>query len=251
MPGFFVAITRTTPITPPTAVSGLSGFLKADAGITKDGANKVSTWSDQSGNARHFGQAITGAQALWVTGSSGINGLPIVRGDGIAQFMSSSASLSNFVTAGAFTVYAVFKPLTLHIAPGSRFLSDAIYCDEQQYCGILMDNTPRIATYIYNNNERYSANQALTTGSAHYVETRRESLILYNSLDGDQTLVQSIAVADIALLSNKVDLFHAGPTSNFANIEIEEIFWFNVALSPANRILMRAYCRSRSGLGGF
>jgi hypothetical protein len=64
--------------------SGLSLWLKADAGVTLSGSN-VTAWADQSGNGNNATPFDTGYEPLFV--SSSVNGLPTIR------FSDSAASL--------------------------------------------------------------------------------------------------------------------------------------------------------------
>ena len=57
--------------------STLLGWWKADAGVTKDGSDKVSQWADQSGNGYDFTQATGARQPTWE--ASVQNGLPGIR----------------------------------------------------------------------------------------------------------------------------------------------------------------------------
>jgi len=53
--GFFSApVSAVPPAFSPTDISGLKLWLKADAGVTMDGANNVTSWADQSGNNISF-----------------------------------------------------------------------------------------------------------------------------------------------------------------------------------------------------
>jgi hypothetical protein len=60
---------------PPT--TNLVRWFKADAGVTKDGSDRVSQWNDQSSAASNATQATSGNQPLWV--ASAIDGLPVMR----------------------------------------------------------------------------------------------------------------------------------------------------------------------------
>jgi len=66
----------------PTQVTGLWQWLKADAGITKDGSNFVSAWADQSGNGRNMTQSTVGRKPKWRAGSSFDGLLPCLDFDG-------------------------------------------------------------------------------------------------------------------------------------------------------------------------
>lgn len=72
----------------PTDIAGCQLWLKADAGITKDGSNYVSQWADQSGNNNHAVQATGSAQPLWVDGQ--LNGNPVVKMDDVDDFLEYS-----------------------------------------------------------------------------------------------------------------------------------------------------------------
>lgn len=98
-----VAVTKfaggTGPFTP-DKVSGLKLWLKADAGITKDGSNLVSAWADQSGQGNNFSQSTGGAKPLYT--ASAQNGLPAIVFDGSSDYMTSAA-----FTLGPWTCFAV------------------------------------------------------------------------------------------------------------------------------------------------
>jgi probable HAF family extracellular repeat protein len=87
-------------------------WLKADAGITKDGSNRVSSWADQSGANNTATQATGSNQPLWVNNS--VNGKPVLRFDGADDEIvaASSAGSDNF------TVIAVAKTANSHEIDG-------------------------------------------------------------------------------------------------------------------------------------
>ena len=62
----------------------------ATANITQDGSNRVSQWSDKSGNAYHAVQATGANQPLWLATATP-KGLPAVHLDSTARFLAKSA----------------------------------------------------------------------------------------------------------------------------------------------------------------
>jgi hypothetical protein len=90
----------------PLPVNGLTIWLKANAGITKDANNKVSLWKDFSTTGHDAAQSSGAAQPLFV--GNALNGLPIIRFDGSAGWMSIATALSDF-TNGC-TAFMVTKP---------------------------------------------------------------------------------------------------------------------------------------------
>ncbi len=70
---------------------GLAFWVKADTGLTLNGAT-VYQWADQSGNNRHAIQATTASQPALV--SSVLNGKPVLRFDGLNDFLSFSLPIN-------------------------------------------------------------------------------------------------------------------------------------------------------------
>lgn len=83
-------------------VKNLKLWLKSDDGIVKDVNNYVSTWEDQSGNGKHAAQTISASKPLWV--NNAVNGHPVIRCDGIDDYLSSSLT-------GLSTQYSIFFTL--------------------------------------------------------------------------------------------------------------------------------------------
>ncbi len=93
----------------PSTVSGLILHLDANLGITKDGGNLVSNWVDQSAEVNTVVQATGTNQPLWV--DSVINGLPIIRFDGVDNFMGKTTFTSGAISQPN-TIYLVTTPDT-------------------------------------------------------------------------------------------------------------------------------------------
>ena len=84
----------------PIATSSLSLWLRADIGVVKDGANKVSVWKDQSGSGMHAAQTLTTAQPT--LGTLGTYGKPTLTLDGATNFLqcpTGFADLTNGISA--------------------------------------------------------------------------------------------------------------------------------------------------------
>jgi len=91
---------------PPT--SGLALWLKADAGITKDGANKITAWQDQSGKARHATNADAATAPVFTTEG----------GRSFARFDKTNW-LNCAVSAEKYTVFAAIRIKYPCIAPAT------------------------------------------------------------------------------------------------------------------------------------
>lgn len=81
----------------PADLSGLSLWLKSDAGVTLSGSD-VTAWADQSGNGNNASSSI-GTRPTFV--SNILNAKPVLRFDGAGQKMALTASIGG-------TEYSIF-----------------------------------------------------------------------------------------------------------------------------------------------
>jgi hypothetical protein len=102
-----VNITGSAPTNP--VPTGLSVWLKADAGVTTNASGGVTTWSDQSGNGNDAVQVNDANAPLFVTNA--VNGNPVLRFNGIApsvQYLEVSDTGTAFLT-NDFTTFALAR----------------------------------------------------------------------------------------------------------------------------------------------
>jgi hypothetical protein len=100
----------------PAKLSGLSLWLKADAGVTLSGSN-VTAWADQSGN----GNNAIGSGTLPTLQSNAINGYPAIRLNNTGSNTSRFTVSNNFNLKNS-SVFIVVKQLNLG-NPFARMLS--------------------------------------------------------------------------------------------------------------------------------
>ena len=103
----FSVTTMTTALIP-IPVTGLRIWLKADAGVIKDGSNQTSSWNDQSGNGFNVAQGNASLQPLFVDGA--VNGKPVIRCDGGDDYLQTAGPVNLFNGTGIITFFAVVKP---------------------------------------------------------------------------------------------------------------------------------------------
>ncbi|MDB6026088.1 MAG: Coagulation factor 5/8 type domain protein [Verrucomicrobiales bacterium] len=97
-------------VSSPTALgvypASLALWLKADAGVTADGQNLVTQWTDQSGHANHAATLSGNPAPLFTT--NGFSGLPVVNFDGTTQYLFAGNDPSLQIT-GDMTIYTVVR----------------------------------------------------------------------------------------------------------------------------------------------
>jgi hypothetical protein len=89
-----------------TVTNGLQLWLKADAGITTGAGGIVTAWQDQSGKGNNASQAAADMSPLLV--NNAINGKPVLRFDGVDDFLEVLDSDSVSI-AGDITTFFVVK----------------------------------------------------------------------------------------------------------------------------------------------
>jgi len=89
----------------PVDIDGLCLWLRADLDVTYDESNRVSAWADQSGNGEDFVQSTDAKKPVYV--ANALNGKPILRTDGVDDFMANSTLSS---ASKDFTFFIVHEP---------------------------------------------------------------------------------------------------------------------------------------------
>lgn len=89
-----------------TLLTNLVAWYKADAITGLADNDPVATWLDSSGNNNHATQGAAADRPLYKTGI--VNGLPVVRFDGVSDFLESAYSAADLPSAFQ-TWFAVFR----------------------------------------------------------------------------------------------------------------------------------------------
>ena len=101
--GPFGELIRKTETARSIPTNGMKLWLKADAGVVKDGSNRVSQWQDQSANGNNAAQSNSTLKPEWVNG--GLNGLPVIRFNGNVMHTAQQAVIGT----NAFTWIYVLR----------------------------------------------------------------------------------------------------------------------------------------------
>ena len=209
----------------PTDVSGLKCWLKADTGITKDGSDLVSNWADQSGNSNDVAQPTATNQPLWV--DSVQNGLPIIRFDGVDNFMWRNTFTSGTLTAPN-TIFVVCKFISI----ADKYIFDSHDVSNRNY----------YSSKVTTNNHVMGAGSELTVGGEDTTNILLYSLF-YNG--ASTVLRRSKSTILSGTLTNAdmggINLATSFNDLNFGNPDIAEMLIYNKALSDSERDEVETY----------
>ena len=243
-PGSSTTVVFMTVSTDPITGTAPRLWLKADAGITKDASNRVSSWADQSGANNTTTQATSSNQPLWVDNS--LNGKPVVRFDGADDQLVAASSAGN----DNFTVIAVAKTANTHQIDGEsnsgtsgtggqRYLFGATYPNG---AGVSMGTN---GISVYEHAGSYMPALAVyqgTLGAGYNIITvkyiaRRPQIYLNNALV--RTGVKSALGSVLATTQ-----IGSGPYGAFGG-DIAEVLIYNRALSDSDRALVESDLNQR------
>lgn len=162
----------TSCITPPipTPPSGMLLWLKADAGVTKDGSDFVSNWADQSGNGYDAVQATGSNQPKYV--ANVLNGQPCIRFDGSDDFLISNITSSYpqpitiyyvFTVRGTGSQFVASLPSTYYIYAMTYNGVNDLYMTDDYYNIVETGITPPV-TRFYGCNYQGASSQLWKNG---------------------------------------------------------------------------------------
>lgn len=230
----------------PTQLSGLTGWYRADMGITLNGSN-VSAWADQSGNGYHITQGTGGSQPAYNSGGA----FPYLTFDGSADFMLQNVGqLSNLITTTAGTIAIAFNATAIDssAADATCYTNDTLWCDSTGgNVGLHMNNTPRLQAYGYQTSAKVAGSNSLTTGAWHYTHWRMDGTNLYLGFNGNAE--SSVAITAVTLTTRVMKIgasYQATPTNYFSG-SIAEIVCYNRSLSPSEISQLYTYMKARYG----
>ena len=231
------------------SMTNLRVWLRADAITGLSDGDPVAAWTDQSGNTNNAAQAASGNRPTYQT--SGLNGLPTVRFDGVDDhfLIASNAGLE----PQALSIFAVVVPTT----PGHSNGRDVFV---KNHTG-----APPYASYGIDlvGGDRWqmvSSHNGIFTprpGSATEVLGQPDLLSgVWNAgpnmtlhVDGAQTMTSNVT-GSIAYNSDPISVgtWLGGLANNSFGGDIAEILFYDTALSTDDRQLVEGHLGWKYGL---
>lgn len=147
----------------PTTIANCVLWLDAsDAStITKDSGNRISLWTDKSGNGQSRGQASAIRQPLYVT-ISPVSNMPGVKFDTDPQYLGDTSSTIN--PRGDITIFTVFR-IVNHTNWGALYSMAQTAADGQGSPALGFNNTTNTGLISYNTAVSPTGAITLSTGS--------------------------------------------------------------------------------------
>jgi hypothetical protein len=240
----FTIATSTTSGGP--SLSGLKMWLKADAGLTKNG-NTVAQWADQAGNGANATQATVSRQPVFVT--TAINGKPAVQFDGADDFMEFTLPVSGL---SEMTIVVVNSSRTELDASMFGSYRSSIYWGDQRNTGVsalyLTPLSPEMqfrfgGTTAYGKYLRPTKLGAAWSVSTAVKQAGNERLFV------NGTQVYSVT-GQPATITGVPNLGNLGRGFNGVGYigQIAEVLVYNRALTDTERSELNTYLKSKYGL---
>jgi hypothetical protein len=251
----------------PSNIAGLSLWLDATTGlfdatsggnlVTTDGAT-VARWEDQSGNARHISQSVSGSRPILKTSVQ--NGRNILRFDGVADHLFTTSAF--VYSLGSSTIFCVVSQ-----TPSSPPSVNASLITERSSTNsfpnyIVIGNGASNATTLRifmrddaNANILFSGSSTLQTASGTAFNSSYQlvgtvdtgtNMALYinksSSVNGNYTR-STLTMDRFAVGSSRTNT-----ATSFFGCDLAEIIIYNSALSTNNRQLVENYLYSKWGI---
>lgn len=230
----------------PDSVSNLQLWLKADAISGLSDGNPVSMWPDSSGNAQHISQVTASAKPVYKINI--LNGKPVVRFDGVDDFLSKDSGFSAFSGGAAYTAFIVYKitnsandqfswNIPSEVNQGSRL---------QQSAGVLystpVNGNSAYGSYAFTNTSSFhifcdiydGSKPTAATKLRHFKNGTQQSLTFFG------TMPSGLGASSSFRLGMRSD----GGTSPFGG-DIAEVLLYNKALSEAERLIVESYLNNK------
>jgi hypothetical protein len=221
----------------PIPLANLKLWLKADAGITKDGSNYVSEWQDFSGNGNNAVQAIGANQPLFVDNE--VNGNAVIRFSGNQVIIIPANLIGNTNDKTIIIVYKLINTSTyggLITSKGSGDESTAVYHDVGNSDYQVMFGNGLILSATVDMTSTYH----ILIATSATQKTVHINGVLKNSNPGAYTI--NNAGVDTYIGTYRCSY------ANFIHADIAEMIIYDSALSTADRQQVENYLSAKYGI---
>lgn len=230
----------------PSDFSGLTGWWHADSeSYTADAA--VDTFHDRTGlGGRDLTEATASKKPSFLAAATP-SGLPALRFDGVDDRLTSVATLANFISASAYTMYAYarFNAVVLNNVAPSQHDNDVLVESDPVGIGLVARanaGDPRLISVLGNAvGTKLSAEKAFRVGEWIAVCGQLSSGVIWSFVDSFVT--SSGASAAAANVGNLTYILRFGGhvTTQFAKVDIAEVIIYDVAHDEGQRTAIQQF----------
>lgn len=222
----------------PLALGSLTAWYRGDV-VVYDGSNKVSQWTDQSGNGRHLLQSNASYKPTFVSSIAGKNSKPGVEAVSTGEYLQCA----NFVISVEKTVVIVVGGFTA----GS-------YVSALTNGGIEYFYAYHPAPATFYNKDNVGGAHYMTNTGANFFQANTDHILMYDlttpSLYRDNVSVAG-TIAGTALTagtkSGYLSLFSAYNGGFGSRLQILEVIVYSKALNSTERSDLNTYLTARYG----
>lgn len=218
----------------PTNISNSVLWLRSDKGVSLDGSNNISTWSDQSGHGYNLAQSTSALRPAFVSSGG-------AAGWGYASYPGAGGN-HNLVGTGVL----VNQALEYVVVANSSAASPAgpHYLVDDGSNNNILDRQANLTTLIQYDGTSLANSLALTVGADFVVDS------FFNGASSQQTLNGGAAASGGNPGTNTTALpFVLGASGAAANVEwggkIYEIVVYSRALTTTERLNVTRYAGAR------
>jgi len=240
----------------PSNLSGLSLWLKSDAGVTLNGSNVIA-WADQSGNGFNAnGNVVNGVNPTFVSNVK--NGKPILRFGNSNSATVLRTNATTFGNSGEFTIFTVYQynetdnnwaelisKRDLATAEGSQFsISPRFISSDPTTSAFGVMGSDYNWSFLYQ--EPASTNWSIVCGTQS-ITNNSQKYFVNGSLASESASVASINQTNIAIgIGNGGDgVTPLSASSGGFKGDLAEVIFYNRALTTPERQQVEAYLNTK------
>ena len=219
-----------------TTIPGIVAWFDAmtTSSMTIDGSNRVTTWSDISGNGRHLTQSNVMPTNFPVYTPTGLSSKPTVFFDGA---LSKNMYTQQFAAITQPTTWCVVMQPTNPVASGLQCFHDGAY--NSSYRNLLAKRNGEVQSYIYSGGEASMGNA--------YTNNPEIRISCFNGASSYQVLNGNTQSTGNPSTGGLIGLMFGGDItpSGFGYVKFSEMIVYNRALSDVEINAVRTYFNNK------
>lgn len=193
----------------------------------------VGTWPNLGSAGGNFTNTGT-ARPTYKTNQ--INGFPVVSFDGSNDRIQGALAVSNYITASAFTIFAVIKPISVNGNGANNFDAAAVFTDGGGFFGVTVKTSNDFL--LYQDAPNATATRGFTPSSWYILEGYKDpalKLSLNGGTEGTAANPGNVGnVTGVGRIGNKYN-----DTLWFLQADFAELVIFNRTLNSTERQTIR------------